>query len=137
MTSISLLAAVKVNTSEADAGEADWKATLKEYEKFIDDYAKLLEEYTKNPTDPEINKKGEEMAEAAEEWSTKMEKLTNQLKGTADEAAFQQEVLDISGKLMEAIGGAGIMDEVMDGVAEEYGSDMANNVLDYYGQDVG
>ena len=133
---IDVSSAIQINTSEAD-GEADWKDTLKEYEEFINDYVELLEDYSKNPLDPDINKKGEEMAEKAEEWSTKMDQLSTQLKGTADEAEFNQEILDISGKLMEAIGDAGIMDEVMDGVEEEYGSDIANNILDYYGEDIG
>ena len=74
------------------------------------------------------------MAEIAEDWSAKMDQISSQLKGTADEAEFQQKVLDLGGKLIEAIGGAGIMDEVMDAVEDEYGSDLANNILDYYGE---
>lgn len=132
-----LLVFMLMHSLTACGGGSDWKNTLKEYEVFIDEYVELLQDYSKNPTDPDIEKKAEEMANKADEWSEKTEKVREQIKGTADEAEFNQQILDISGKLIKAIGGAGIMDQVMDGVEQEYGSEMVDNVLDYYGEDIG
>lgn len=84
-------------------GEADWRETLQEYENFVNDYVNTLQEFTKNPTDTILKEKIEALQNDVSEWDAKMKKISEDLKGTAEEKEFQTKQMELYSKLMQVV----------------------------------
>ena len=87
-------------------GEADWRETLQEYEAFVDEYVNALQEFTKNPSDTALKEKVEALQNDVSDWDAKMKKISEDLKGTAEEKEFQTKQMELYSKLMQAVAGA-------------------------------
>ncbi len=99
------------NIENEDSQEAEdedvpeWEEFLREYENWVDDYITILKKYSSNPTDMSILSDYSRMASEMAEWTTKTEKVAEELENASPSEAmkYSAELARIAAKMAQAM----------------------------------